>query len=78
MSNCSLPAEKIAGMVLRKLILENFKTQEDFAFEFGAELRTINRYINNGINKLSTIQELAMFLRVDWRLFFDVSFIQNE
>ena len=73
----SLPAEKVAGLVLRRLILENYKTQEDFSYDFGADLRTVNRYINQGINKLTTIQELAMFFKVEWRLFFDSEYAEG-
>lgn len=60
---------KNAGHVLRRLIRENYRTQEDFAYDFGADLRTINRYINEGINKVSTLQELAMFFRVECSAF---------
>ena len=54
-----------AGEVLRKLINENYNTQEDFAFEFGCDIRTVNRYVNNGINKLDLLQELAKFFDID-------------
>ena len=60
-----------AGQKLRELINQNYKTQEDFAYDFGADLRTINRYINTGINKLSVIQELAEYFSVDITYFFE-------
>ena len=44
-------ATRFAGEVLRRLIKENYSSQEEFAFEFGADVRTISRYINNGITK---------------------------
>ena len=59
-----------AGEVLRRLINENYTSQEEFAYDFGAELRTVNRYINNGINKVSTLQELAEFFGVSITEFF--------
>ena len=60
-----------AGQKLRELINQNYRTQEDFAYDFGADLRTINRYINEGINKLSVIQELAEYFGVDIKYFFE-------
>lgn len=59
-----------AGQKLRQLIQENFRTQEDFAYRYGMELRTVNRYINQGINKVDIIQELADFFNVDFLDFF--------
>ena len=60
-----------AGQKLRELINQNYRTQEEFAYDFGADLRTINRYINEGINKLSVIQELAEYFGVDIKYFFE-------
>lgn len=60
----------IVGLNLKKLIKKYYSTQEEFAYEFGADIRTINRYVNNGINKISTIQELADFFDVDFADFF--------
>ncbi len=67
----SLSPWEIAGKVLRRLIKENYKTQEEFALDFGTELRNVSRYVNGGIGSLKTIQQLAMFFRVDFRYFFD-------
>lgn len=63
-------AAKRAGQVLRKLISENYSSQEEFAFEYGADVRTINRYINNGINKIDVIQDFAELFNVDFVDFF--------
>ena len=63
-------AAKRAGQVLRKLISENYTSQEEFAFEYGADVRTINRYINNGINKIDVIQDFAELFNVDFVDFF--------
>ena len=59
-----------AGRALRRLIEENFSSQEEFAYEYGADIRTISRYINNGINKIDVIQELAERFDVPFEYFF--------
>ena len=60
-----------SGEVLRKLINENYPSQEEFAYDFGADLRTISRYINEGgLTKTYKIQELAMFFNVSMKEFF--------
>jgi len=64
-------AAKQAGNVLRHLIQANYSSQEEFAYDFGAEIRTVSRYINQGINKISTIQELADFFGVPFTAFFE-------
>ncbi len=58
-------ATKRAGEVLRKLIQENYTSQEEFAYDFGTDIRTVSRYVNNGINKISILQELAVFFHVN-------------
>ena len=60
----------IAGQNLKQLIKENYGTQEDFAYDYGAEIRTISRYVNQGINKIDVIQELAEFFNVPFEYFF--------
>ena len=62
-------AEKYAGSVLRRLIQESYTSQEEFSYDFNVDLRTVNRYINEGIKKLITLQELAEFFHVDLREF---------
>ncbi len=59
-----------AGRKLRQLIQENFRTQEEFAERYGMEIRSVSRYINQGINKVGVIQELADFFQVDSLEFF--------
>lgn len=59
-----------AGNTLRRLIQENYPSQEAFAFDYGIEIRTVSRYINNGINKLDIIQSLAEFFNVSFSDFF--------
>ena len=64
------PYHILAGMNLRLLIQMNYGSQEAFAIDYGADLRTINRYINDGINKIQTVQELAEFFNTDFTFFF--------
>ena len=59
-----------AGQRLRELIAENFDSQEEFAYEFGADVRTISRYVNQGINKVDVIYELADWFGVEFKSFF--------
>lgn len=62
---------KYSGEVLRRLINENYDTQEDFAYEFGLELRTVSRYINEEkLTNSVVIQQLAMHFKVPMREFF--------
>ena len=56
----------VAGENLKRLIKESeYGTQQDFAFEFGADVRTVGRWVNHGIDKLSTITQIAEFFGVD-------------
>lgn len=64
-------AAKQAGIVLRNLIQTHYPSQEEFAYDFGTEIRTVSRYVNNGINKISTIQELADFFNIPFTSFFE-------
>lgn len=60
-----------AGQKLKNLIKESkWKTQEEFAFEFGIEDRTVRRWIHSGIAKVDVIKELADFFEVDFLSFF--------
>lgn len=43
----------------------DYRTQEDFAYSFGAEIRTVSRWLNVGIKNLDTLQDIASFLGVD-------------
>lgn len=68
-----LSPQQIAGKKLRYLIQENYPSQEEFAFEYGTDIRTVSRYINIGINKVATIQELADFFGISFLDFFKES-----
>ena len=61
----------VAGANLKRLIKNSkYKTQEEFAFEFGTDVRTVGRWIRGGINSLATIQHIAAFFGVDALAFF--------
>ena len=56
----------VAGANLRWLIKQSqFATQEQFAYEFGTDVRTVSRWINRGVKNLDTLQQLADFFGVD-------------
>ena len=65
-----IDAAKYAGEVLRRLIKENYPSQEEFAFEYGADIRTISRYINEGVTKVPTIQSFALHFQISIKDFF--------
>ena len=65
-----LSKKQLAGKNLRRLIKESGRTQQEFADEFRTDLRNVSRYINEGISKVDTIQEIAVFLKVDFSEFF--------
>lgn len=67
---CIISPQKIAGENLRKLIQDNFPSQQAFAYEYGIEIRTVSRYINEGINRIDVVQSLAEFFKVDFEDFF--------
>lgn len=69
----SFDAAKRAGEVLRRLIQTHYASQEEFAYDYGLDIRSVSRYINNGIGKVATIQELADFFHVDLIYFFTVA-----
>lgn len=61
-----------AGKCLRFLIERDYSTQEEFALDIHAELRTVNRWINQGISKVDTIQYLANHFGLTFIDFFGV------
>ena len=66
MQNEYKPLSKIAGERLKRFIKESkYQTQEEFAFAFGAETRTLSRWLNHGIRDIDTLEQLADFLSVD-------------
>ena len=62
----SKPLSKIADERLKRLIKESkYQTQEEFAFAFGAETRTLSRWLNQGVRNIDTLEQLVDFLSVD-------------
>lgn len=55
---------KQAGVILRKLLYENYKNQTDFAFDYGIAEKTVGRYLNGGIDSVATIDSLANFFGI--------------
>ncbi len=57
---------KTAGANLKRLIKSSaYATQENFAFVFGTDVRTVRRWIKNGIKNLDTVEQIADFFDVD-------------
>lgn len=66
MKNEYKPLSKIAGENLKCLIKETkYRTQEEFAYAFGVETRTLSRWLNQGVKDIDTLEQLANFLSVD-------------
>ena len=61
----------LAGANLKRLIKNSkYRTQEEFAFEFGTDVRTVGRWVNKGIKNLDTIQQITDFFGIDALAFF--------
>lgn len=64
--NNEISLSVIAGRNLKQLIKDSkYRTQENFAYEFGAEIRTVSRWLNVGVKNIDTLEELAEFLEAD-------------
>lgn len=73
----NISPQQIAGKVLRNLVQQHYSTQEAFTLDYGMDIRTLSRYINNGINKIDVIQELAEFFNIEFTAFFDLNMIHT-
>ena len=59
-------SSKRIGANLKRLIQESkYHTQEKFAVAHNADVRTVRRWIQNGINDIYTIEDVAKTLGVD-------------
>jgi hypothetical protein len=66
MKQTNIDLNKIVGANLKRAIKESkWKTQEKFSEAFGAEVRTVGRWCNQGVDKLSLVQQIADFLEID-------------
>ena len=66
MKQTNIDLNKIVGANLKRAIKKSkWRTQEKFSEAFGAEVRTVGRWCNQGIDKLSLVQQIADFLEID-------------
>jgi hypothetical protein len=66
MEQTNIDLNKIVGANLKRAIKKSkWRTQEKFSEAFGAEVRTVGRWCNQGIDKLSLVQQIADFLEID-------------
>ena len=66
MKQTTVDLNKIVGDNLKRAIKESrWRTQARFAEAFGTEDRTVGRWCNQGIDKLSLVQQIADFLELD-------------
>ena len=66
MEQSNIDLNKIVGANLKRAIKKSkWRTQEKFSEAFGAEVRTVGRWCNQGIDKLSLVQQIADFLEID-------------
>lgn len=63
MQNDSLPVR--AGKNLKRIIKEHGLTQEQFAEQIYVDATTVRRWLKNGIDKISTIEEILNFFDID-------------
>lgn len=62
---------KIIGENLRRILKENNMTQQSFADDYGLELRTVSRWINEEkLTNIMDIQALADYFDVSFTEFF--------
>ena len=55
----------VVGANLKRLIKESkYRTQEEFAFQFGVDDRTVRRWIGKGVYDIRSIQQLADFVEI--------------
>lgn len=60
------PLSKVVGANLKREIRQSrYRTQENFAFEFGAETRTVSRWLNEGLRDVDVAEEIAEFLEIE-------------
>lgn len=65
-----LPYSVIAGRALKKILALYDLTQQEFAFDYGCDVRTVSRYINSGITKIQDIEYIANFFDIPFLEFF--------
>ena len=53
-----------AGKNLKRIIKEHDLTQEEFAGQMFVDPTTVRRWLSNGIDKLSILEEIAKFFDI--------------
>jgi len=53
-----------AGKNLKRIIKEHGLTQEEFAGQMFVDPTTVRRWLSNGIDKLSILEEIAKFFDI--------------
>ena len=54
-----------AGKNLKRIIKEHGLTQDGFAAQIYVDPTTVRRWLKNGIDKISTIQQIVEFFDID-------------
>ena len=66
MERQGLSLSQLVGKNLKRFIKESpYRTQAKFAEAFNTDERTVRRWCNEGVDKLSLVQQLADFLGID-------------
>ena len=60
-----LLSEVVGSNVKRAISLSPYRTQEEFAFMFGTDIRNVSRWVNQGVKKIDTADEIADFLELE-------------
>lgn len=60
-----LLSEIVGTNVKRAISLSPYKTQEEFAYVFGTDIRNVSRWVNQGVKKIDTADEIAGFLEFE-------------
>lgn len=55
----------VAGANLKRLIKEQYQTQERFAEAYNTDARCVRRWISNGLTKTEQIEEIARFFDIN-------------
>ena len=69
---------QIAGMNLKRILKEKGITQESFAASYGVNVRTVRRWIKNGIDSVDLVSFVADELNVSfWDMLSDESDVSS-
>ena len=54
----------VVGGYLKRKLKDRGITQESFSIEYGADVRTVRRWIHDGVHSLDTVVEIARYFGV--------------